>query len=135
MEGRSMPTGVAVLKWFFIIWGIISILLAFVLPSLFMAVFGAMQGMGEELGEVGTEAGAMGAMLGGFMFVWSFFIICWGIFEILIGVFLGKGMPWARIAAIVIGILSLPSFPVGTALGIIALVVLFGQEGKAYFQR
>ncbi len=131
MEGRSMPTGVAVLKWFFIIWGIISILLAFVLPSFFMAMFGAMQGMGEELGDVGAEAGAM---LGGIMFVWSFFIICWGIFEILIGVFLGKGMPWARIAAIIVGILSLLSFPVGTALGIITLVVLFGQEGKAYFQ-
>ncbi|MFQ5905110.1 MAG: hypothetical protein ACE5JA_00905 [bacterium] len=125
MEARSMPTGVAVLKWYFIIVGIISIIMALIVPSIFAAV---MRAAVEATGEFGA-----GAAVGGVGFFWAFFLICWGIFEIFIGLHLGKGRGWARIAAIVVGIVSLPSIPIGTVLGILCLVILFGQEGKAYF--
>jgi hypothetical protein len=125
MESRSMPTGVAVLKWYFIIWGIITVLVGLILPWVIM---GMVRMAVEATGEVGAQAFA-----GGIVFFWGFFAICWGILDVLIGVFLAKGAGWARIAAIIVGILSLLSFPIGTALGIICLVVLFGEEGKAYF--
>jgi hypothetical protein len=120
-----MPTGVAVLKWYFIIWGAITILMGLILPSM---IVGMVRMAVEATGEVGAEAFA-----GGIAFFWGFFAVCWGIFDILIGVFLGKGAGWARIAAIIVGILSLLSFPIGTVLGIICLVVLFSDDGKAYF--
>jgi len=125
MESRSIPTGVAVLKWYFIIWGIITILMGLILPWM---IVGMMRMAMEATGEVEAQAVA-----GGIAFFWGFFAVCWGIFDILIGFFLGKGAGWARIAAIIVGILSLLSFPIGTILGIICLVVLFGEEGKAYF--
>jgi len=125
MEARSMPTGVGVLKWYFVIAGILSILFALVLPSIMATIMRAAM---EATGEFGA-----GAAVGGIGFFWAFCAICWGIFEIFIGLNLGKGRGWARIAAIIVGILSLPSIPIGTVLGILCLVILFGQEGKAYF--
>lgn len=120
-----MPTGVAVLKWFFIIWGIITIIMGLVLPGM---IVGMVRMAAETTGEVSAQA-----LAGGIAFMWGFFAICWGIFDIFIGLFLGKGAGWARIAAIIVGILSLLSIPIGTVLGILCLVVLFGEEGKAYF--
>ena len=125
MESRSMPTGVGVLKWYFIIWGVITIILGLTMPWMIVSM---MRMAVEATGEVGAEA-----LAGGIAFFWGFFAICWGIFDVFIGIFLGKGAGWARIAAIIVGILSLLSFPVGTVLGIICLVVLFSEEGKAYF--
>jgi len=41
--------------------------------------------------------------------------------------------PWARVLAIVIGILSLLNFPIGTAIGLYALWVLFPGQARTYF--
>jgi hypothetical protein len=40
---------------------------------------------------------------------------------------------WGRILAIVVGILSLINFPLGTAVGIYTLWVLFQEEATDYF--
>ncbi len=40
---------------------------------------------------------------------------------------------WGRILLIIVGILSLPGFPVGTALGIYTLWVLFQKETESLF--
>jgi hypothetical protein len=52
---------------------------------------------------------------------------------IVIGLGLYRLRPWSRIAGIVISILSLLAFPVGTALGIYGLWVLFSAEGQKLF--
>lgn len=51
--------------------------------------------------------------------------------SILAGWGLSKGKSWARILTIIIAILNLPGFPVGTALGAYALWVMFNDETKA----
>lgn len=40
---------------------------------------------------------------------------------------------WARILAIVLAILALPQIPIGTALGVYALVILFNDETRRLF--
>jgi len=40
---------------------------------------------------------------------------------------------WARILAIILAILNLILFPIGTALGIYTLVIMFNDEAKALF--
>ncbi len=126
MEARSIPKGVTVLKIYFMVLGIIYAVLGLIIPPIFMRV---MQAAMEASAEFSTPSVAFG----GAGFVWGFFIVCWGIFMIVIGLQLGSGKGWARIAAIVVGILSLPSFPGGTVLGILCLVYLLGDECKAYF--
>lgn len=41
--------------------------------------------------------------------------------------------PWARVLAIVVGVLSLLNFPIGTAIGIYALWALLSSEAETYF--
>ena len=54
------------------------------------------------------------------------------------GVIVGWGMlhfrPWARILGIIFAILDLPTFPVGTALGIYTLWVLMNPEVAEMFE-
>jgi len=40
---------------------------------------------------------------------------------------------WARILAIILGILNLILFPIGTAVGIYTLIIMFNDEAKALF--
>jgi hypothetical protein len=41
--------------------------------------------------------------------------------------------PWARVVAIVVGVLSLLNFPIGTAIGLYALWVLLPRSAQLYF--
>jgi hypothetical protein len=50
--------------------------------------------------------------------------------SIIAGWGLSQHKAWARILTIILAILSLPQFPVGTAIGIYALVILFNEESK-----
>jgi len=54
---------------------------------------------------------------------------------ILVGWGLLKHQPWARVAAIVLGIVALLHPPLGTALGIYTLWVLLSDEGGAEYDR
>jgi hypothetical protein len=42
--------------------------------------------------------------------------------------------PWARLLAIVVGILGLLNFPIGTVIGLYALWVLFPSRAADYFE-
>jgi hypothetical protein len=50
--------------------------------------------------------------------------------SIIAGWGLSQRKSWARILTIILAILSLPQFPVGTAIGVYALVILFNDESK-----
>ena len=53
---------------------------------------------------------------------------------ILAGFGLLKYKSWARILAIILAILNLILFPIGTALGIYTLVIMFNDEAEALFR-
>ena len=40
---------------------------------------------------------------------------------------------WARILAIILGIVNLPLLPIGTAVGIYTLIIMTNQEAKDLF--
>ncbi|MEA2339401.1 MAG: hypothetical protein QOE82_3408 [Thermoanaerobaculia bacterium] len=65
-------------------------------------------------------------------------IACFLIIISLPGIFAGLGLlkmrPWARIVAIVVGVLHILSFPLGTALGVYTLWVLLNAETEAMFR-
>ena len=52
---------------------------------------------------------------------------------IVTGYYLRKYKKWARITAIILAIFTLTGFPIGTALGIWFLIVLFNEETKRLF--
>jgi len=56
-----------------------------------------------------------------------------------IGIIAGAGLlkfkPWARVLALVLGIISLLNVPIGTLLGIYALWVLLSAEGAKLFAK
>lgn len=45
-----------------------------------------------------------------------------------------KFRPWARILMIIISVLNLLHFPIGTAVGIYGLIILFNEETKRLFE-
>ena len=53
--------------------------------------------------------------------------------NIVVGIGLWKFKRWARIAGIILGVLSLVNFPFGTAFGIYALIILFRKDTEALF--
>jgi hypothetical protein len=63
--------------------------------------------------------------------------LCFFIPGIIADFLIGYGMfnyrSWARILAIIFAIINLPLFPVGTAVGIYTLVIMFNGEVKALF--
>ncbi len=60
-----------------------------------------------------------------------FFLL--GLPGLIAGIGLLRRRPWARILALVIGILGLAAFPIGTALGVYAFFVLLQAGASQYF--
>ncbi len=114
------------LKTLGILWVILGVL--FLMPSLFFMGIGGVArnvipfetGLGRELGPF------MFFMLGGTLLIL-------GAGGVLVGWGLMKHQSWARITAIVLGVLALFHPPLGTALGIYTLwVLLSGDAGVEY---
>ncbi len=61
------------------------------------------------------------------------FVVLVSIPGILAGIGLLGFKPWARILAIILALLDLPGFPVGTVLGIYSLWVLLDSESSLLF--
>lgn len=77
------------------------------------------------------EAAVGAAWAGGCMTFIAALIALLSIPSIIAGWGLSKKKSWARILTIIISILSLPQFPIGTAIGVYALVILFNEESKS----
>jgi hypothetical protein len=116
-----MQQNVRTLGWCFIVYHAIVGLIGLVIGAI---VFfgGAISGEREAM----FVTGAVGAGIACFMILLS-----------LPGFIAGAGLlkfrPWARILAIILGVLHLFSFPFGTALGIFTLYVLLNAETTAMF--
>jgi hypothetical protein len=66
------------------------------------------------------------------IFIAGLFLLL-GLPGIVAGWGLLKRKPWSRILALVVGILGLVNFPIGTAIGVYTLWVLLHPESTEYF--
>ncbi len=112
-----------------IIWIIFSVLR--LIPGLFMMFFGHMRFPFMMMPFPAPWRMALAPFLFGIGVLVSGFAIA--------GVIAGWGLtahaPWARMLAIVLGVISLIHFPFGTALGIYTLWVLLPAGAEAEYQR
>ena len=121
MNQRDVQQHVPILGWLYVVGHAIFLAIgAFV----FLLLIGLAPVTGEPeaawvLGLVGTTVGLLMAAL--------------GVPGLLAGYGLLTRKPWARVLAIVVGILSLINFPVGTAIGLYTLWVLTQPAATEYF--
>jgi len=81
----------------------------------------------------GNDAG-----LGFFVVFWAFFSIFWLAFIVpsfIAGYGLLKHKKWARTAAIIGGVVSAMSFPIGTAVCVYTFWFLFSEPGRVLYDR
>ena len=95
-----------------------------------LVIFGAGTAATFLSADQSVEAAVGAAWAGGCMTFIAALIGLLSIPSIIAGCGLSKRKAWARILTIIIAILSLPQFPIGTAIGVYALVILFNDESK-----
>jgi hypothetical protein len=121
LNERQLQLHVTILGWLYIVGNAIFLLIgAFVF--MLLAGIGVASGDSQAmaiLSIVGTVVGALLAVLA------------------IPGLVAGYGLlarkAWGRVLAIVVGILGLINFPVGTAIGIYAILVLLQEGANGYF--
>jgi drug/metabolite transporter (DMT)-like permease len=109
-----------VLGWIQIVVGIIVVI---------MGLFG-----GALIGTSGQEgSGAVAAIVGVWGIVAGIIAIAFGVIYLMTAKGVEEKKNWAKIVGIIVGILSLFSFPIGTILGIFILIGLMGEEANSWF--
>ena len=118
----KMKTHLQVLGWLYIIFGVLGILFAL---GLALVIAGGGWISGDEVAIQVTSIVA--ACLGGAFIAFS-----------IPGIIVGAGMTgmkgWIRVPAIILGILNLLNFPIGTALGVYTLYVMLDADTVALFE-
>jgi hypothetical protein len=112
---------VKILGWAHIIGNILFLALG-ITGFVFMTGIGAISGDFEAikvLGFIGT--------------VGLIFFTCLALPGFIAGYGLLKRRPWSRVLAVVVGLLSLINFPIGTIIGFYTLFVLFQNSATPYF--
>jgi hypothetical protein len=122
-----METHVKVLGILNVVSGLFGLCGALVL----MAVFGGTAGVIAVDGDPDAAIALPIIGLTGFALV--MFAVIMSLPALIIGYGLYRFRPWARIAGIVLSIVSLIVFPFGTLLGVYGLWVLFSKEGERLF--
>ena len=122
-----MATHVKIIAVLYIMFGALASLGAF-FSSLIFGVLGMFIGSQADQG-----AGVGAAMLGFVGITLMIVLLTIGALSIICGWGLWKLRPWARIMAIILGAISLPKIPIGTAFGIYVLVIMFRKETEALF--
>ena len=112
-----MNTQVKIVGWLWIVNGMLSILMAII----GLAVINWPGIVPNPRDSLLASTGALCFFLPGII---AYIVAGYGLLKY-------KG--WARILAIILAILNLILFPIGTALGIYTLVIMFNDETKALF--
>ncbi len=121
-----MAQHIRILSVLFIIFGVLGLIAA---VAIFMA--GAGTAASILASDNSDEARVGAASIGGCL---TFVAVLAGLISIpsiIAGWGLSKRKSWARVLAIIIGVVSLPQVPIGTALGIYAIIIMFNDETKA----
>jgi hypothetical protein len=117
-----MDTHVRILGWLWIIFGVLGIL-----GALCLGVTIAGGGLISQDQTAILVTSIVGVVCGGLFFLGN-------ALNIIAGVGLLKYKSWARILAIILGIVNLFGFPIGTALGIYTFWAMFNEETKQLFE-
>jgi hypothetical protein len=121
MTKSDMDTHVRILGWIYLVMSGL-MLLGGVCMFFFMLTTGFLSGEAEAAGIMGIVA----VVVGGMFLVFS-----------LPGLAAGYGLlkrkSWARILAIIVGVLNITNVPIGTAVGIYTLYVLLQESASTYF--
>jgi hypothetical protein len=117
-----MDTHVRILGWLWIIFGVLGIL-----GALCIGVSTAGGGLISQDDTAILVTAIVGVVCGGLFFLGN-------VLNIIAGAGLLKYKSWARILAIILGIVNLFGFPIGTALGIYTFWVMFNEETKQLFE-
>jgi hypothetical protein len=117
-----MNTQVKVIGWLYIIMSALNLLGAACLSTM---IFGG--------GLISQDQTAM-AVTGIVSLICGGFLLLLAIPGLIVGVGLLKFKEWARILGIVLSVINLLNFPLGTALGIYALIILLNDETTPLFQ-
>jgi hypothetical protein len=122
-----MPDSIKVARMAFVVAAGLEIATA----ALFVFIFFA----GALLIGWGTErAGLLGsALLGAAGIVLVLVFTAFAVADLVIASGIAKGRPWARFAGTAMAIILLFGFPVGTILGILALMGLLGRDARDWF--
>jgi hypothetical protein len=123
-----MHTHIRVLAVLQMVYGALGLLMAVLFAALFggiATVVGFSAPLDESVVAVPILA-TIGALGAGIIAVLS-------LPRLIAGIGLLYFQPWARILAVVVSVLGLLDFPVGTALGVYGLWVLFTRQGAALF--
>jgi len=116
-----MKQHVQILGWIYIILGVFGIVLAISL-CLLLAGIGVLSGdqtANNVMLTIAVIVGGLSAMV--------------SVPGVLTGFGLLRLRPWARVLAIILGILNLPGFPIGTFLGVYSLYVMLDDETSTLF--
>ena len=117
-----MATHLKVTAVLFIVMGAVLICLALLMSLVFSVLGGIIGASGDE------DAGVAIAILGLSGITLTIFLLVMAVPYIVCGWGLWKRRRWARIVGIVLAALALTKFPIGTAFGVYALIILFKGE-------
>jgi uncharacterized membrane protein (DUF2068 family) len=121
-----MEKHIKILSVLFIVFGVLGLLVA-----AGILVFGTGTVMTIMAAENSRDARAASAIVGTCVGIVAVLCALLSIPSIIAGWGLSRRKAWARILTIILGFISLPQVPVGTALGIYAILIMFNDETKA----
>ena len=113
------------------ILNIVSGVLGLLGALLLMIVFGGVTGLIGASGD--SDAAFVVPIIGLTGAVVVLCLVAFSLPAVIIGYGMYKLQPWSRVAGIVLSIVSLLWFPLGTILGAYGLWVLFSDEGQRLF--
>jgi hypothetical protein len=114
----------------FIVWGLLTTLVGVSTLALGIGAFALITSAGR-----GGESSQVAASLTAALFTTLAVVaILWGAAHVVVGVPLRRHRPWARIMALTLGSVDLVLLPYGTALGVYALWLLLGGQGRSLFE-
>ena len=90
---------------------------------------------GSALVGWGTERSSLlgSALLGAAGIALAAGFAVFGVLNLIVAAGIAKGRPWSRHVGIALGVIYLAAVPVGTVLGIIALMGLLGPDARDWF--
>jgi hypothetical protein len=112
-----------------IVWGAFGALCGLVILLIFGGAYGIVGTVAYQRPEASIALPVI-AIVGGAI---ALFLLLMSAPTIIAGIGLIYFKPWARILAIVVSALHLVNIPLGTALGIYGLWVLFSRESESLF--
>ncbi|HEX8254577.1 MAG TPA: hypothetical protein VF846_15645 [Thermoanaerobaculia bacterium] len=121
-----MGQHIKVLSVLFIIFGVLGIMVS---AGLF--VFGVSAAVSMLAEDSGSDAQLASGIIGGCITGVAVLFGLMSIPSVIAGWGLSRRKSWSRVLTIVLGALALPQMPLGTALGLYAIIVMFNDETKA----